>query len=154
MTRGAQEILEHLPHRPPFRFISDNIRFEGVDQATADWRVAGDEPILEGHFPGAPVVPGVLVGEALAQLSGLIVVRRLSSGEGAFSPQSGKLAHMDMRFPATIVPPATIQLSAALSRVFGNLWQFECVATCGGAPVARGTLALAISPDGSPSAKE
>jgi 3-hydroxyacyl-[acyl-carrier-protein] dehydratase len=152
MTIRAEDILDRLPHRPPFRFITDKIDLPGDDTGKAVWRIAGDEPFFEGHFPGAPIVPGVLVGEALAQLSGLIVAKRrdspstalLDAGDRA-SPASGKLAHIDLRFSAAVVPPAEIELVSRLERTMGALWHFEVVACASDRRVARGVLTLAIA---------
>ena len=102
-------------------------------------------------------MPGVLIGEALAQLSGLIAVdrqRRSESRPRAVAndqmPAWGKLAHVDLRFIDTVVPPAEIRLESKLERVFGKLWQFNTIARVGTARVARGTVTLAISDDGAP----
>ena len=159
MTIRAEDILDRLPHRPPFRFITDKIELPGDDTGTALWRISGDESFFEGHFPGTPIVPGVLVGEALAQLSGLIVTKRRDSSGGSSSdtdnhgsPAPGKLAHIDLRFSATVVPPAEIELVSRLERTMGQLWHFEVVAYASEQRVARGTLTLAIAeaPDQAP----
>jgi len=145
MEARTTDILDRLPHRPPFRFVTDALELDGNDEARAIWRVTGDESMLEGHFPGAPMVPGVLIGEALAQLSGLIVAAREPEVDRAAPARAGKLAHMNLRFPATVVPPADIALKSKLERVFGSLWQFEAEASWKGTTVARGSLALAMS---------
>jgi len=150
MTTRAEDILNRLPHRPPFRFITDKIDLTGGDSGEAVWRVTGDEPFFEGHFPGAPIVPGVLIGEALAQLSGLIVAGQLDpsppvgDAHGPGTPIPGKLAHIDLRFSSAVAPPADIALTSRLERVVGVLWQFEVAARTGDQRVARGGLTLAI----------
>ena len=142
------DILDALPHRPPFRFITDGIElFEG-QAGKAVWRVTGDEFFFAGHFPGAPIVPGVLIGEALAQLCGLIVVDRQGAREAAAGAAPGKLAHVELRFSRTVTPPADIGLESKLERVFGELWQFDATARVGGDRVAHGTLTLAIAGEG------
>ena len=151
MTTRAEDILNRLPHRPPFRFITDKIELTGGDAGHGVWRVTGDEPFFVGHFPGAPIVPGVLIGEALAQLSGLIVAERLdpwtttnATAHPPKRPIPGKLAHIDLRFSTAVVPPADIELSSRLQRVVGVLWQFDVTARVGDQRVARGGLTLAI----------
>jgi len=151
MSTRAEEILSRLPHRPPFLFLTDQIDLAGDDSGRAVWRVTAAEPFLEGHFPGAPIVPGVLIGEALAQLSGLIAAKRrdpATAGESAAiqpkTPIPGKLAHVDLRFNSGVVPPAEIELSSRIQRVAGVLWQFQVTAHAGGNRAARGTLTLAI----------
>ncbi len=151
MTTRAEDILNRLPHRPPFRFITDRIELTGGDSGHGVWHVTGDEPFFAGHFPGVPIVPGVLIGEALAQLSGLIVAERLdpwtTTNSTAHQPKPsipGKLAHIDMRFSSAVAPPADIELSSRLLRVVGVLWQFDVAARTGDQRVARGGLTLAI----------
>ena len=140
MAREA-DIINALPHRDPFRFLS------GVDEIARGrsgrgvWRVTGREDFFAGHFPGRPIVPGVLLGEALAQLAGLVGVH----GFGA----DGRLAHVDLRFDRAVVPPAEVILHAAVSRVMGSLSQYEVRAEVDGAVVARGTLTLAAVVDAS-----
>lgn len=148
MTTRGVDILDALPHRPPFRFISDGIELFDGQSGKAVWRVAGDEPFFAGHFPGAPMVPGVLIGEALAQLCGLVVVDRQGAREAAGGPSPGKLAHLDLRFSRAVAPPADILLEGKLERVFGELWQFDVTARVGGNRVAYGTLTLAIAGSG------
>ncbi len=155
MSTRAEDILDSLPHRPPFRFITDGLELFDGQAGKAVWRVTGDEFFFAGHFPGSPIVPGVLIGEALAQLCGLVVVDRqstLQAADGArLSPSCavlGKLAHLDLRFNRTVTPPADIGLESKLERVIGKLWQFDAAASLGGDRVAHGTLTLAIAGDG------
>jgi 3-hydroxyacyl-[acyl-carrier-protein] dehydratase len=134
--------LDRLPHRPPFRFLSRIDAFEAGQSGVGTWVVRGDEPFFQGHFPGEPVVPGVLITEALAQLSGLVGIHR-PNARG--HPAGGRLAHADIRFDHEVVPPAEIQLRSSLTRSLGRLLQFEVSASVKAQVVARGTLALALS---------
>jgi len=148
MATPAEEILNRLPHRPPFRFITETLELT-ADAGEAVWRVTGDEAFFAGHFPGAPIVPGVLIGEALAQLSGLVVSQRFAGGTGRDDievPTAGKLAHIDLRFSSAVAPPADILLSSRLERTLGALWQFDVSARADGERAARGGLTLAIAP--------
>ena len=96
--------------------------------------MTGKEPFFADHFPGRPVVPGVLLVEALAQLSGL-------SGNWPASADV-RLAHADVRFERGVVPPAEIVLESRFVREMGTLRQYEVSATHAGTVVARGTVAL------------
>jgi 3-hydroxyacyl-[acyl-carrier-protein] dehydratase len=140
----AEALLDRLPHRPPFRFLSEVVELEPGRAGQALWVVRGDEPFFQGHFPGDPVVPGVLIAEALAQLSGLVGLHREPTNGPA---PRGRLAHTDLRFDAGVVPPAEIRLRSSLVRSLGSLVQFEVSASVGERPVARGSLALARTDD-------
>ncbi|MCO6437614.1 MAG: beta-hydroxyacyl-ACP dehydratase [Phycisphaerae bacterium] len=145
MSNSAPEILDLLPHRPPFCFITGQLDLDDASFGRAEWRVDGSEPFLAGHFPGMPTVPGVLIGEALAQLAGLVVVKRVHQTADRMSNQlHGKLAHIDLRFDQSVEPPASIVLSVRLNRELGTLWQFAVTAKVGDAVAARGSLALSV----------
>jgi len=131
---GARpDYLSRLPHREPFRFISRINQLREGEAAEGVWAVDGSEAFFAGHFPGNPLVPGVLLTEALAQLSGLV---------GPASSDQGRLAHTDVRFEHPVAPPAQIILRSRLLRSLGELQQFEVSALVGQNVVARGVLAL------------
>jgi 3-hydroxyacyl-[acyl-carrier-protein] dehydratase len=138
-TAGAAPIdyLSRLPHQPPFRFITRLTDVRPGDSAEGVWSVVGNEAFFAGHFPGRPLVPGVLLVEALAQLSGI--------AGPAVSPtdhEEGKLAHADVRFDEPIAPPADIVLKSKLGRVMGALQQFNVEASVKGVVAARGSVTL------------
>jgi len=125
--------LDHLPHRPPFRFLTTITAIEPGVCASGAWLVRGDEDFLRGHFPGDPVVPGVLIGEAMAQLSGLV---------GMHAHASARLARIDVRFRAAVVPPSEILLTSSLARELGGVSMYDVTARVGDAVVAEGTVVL------------
>ena len=137
----ATNYLEKLPHAEPFRFVSRVIRVTDRDSAEGVWALSGSEAFFAGHFPNQPIVPGVLIAEALAQLSGLIV--------GRDSAGVGKLAHVDVRFEQAVAPPVQITLKSKLLRQMGQLQQFEVAAGVADVVIARGTLTLHIADRGS-----
>jgi len=128
------DYLQRLPHQDPFRFVS-GINAITIGQAGEGvWKISGSEAFFAGHFPGMPLVPGVLIAEALAQFSGLV-----GPDNGG---KSGKLAHVDIRFEQAVMPPTEITLKSKLVRTMGDLQLFEVSAEVGGVTVARGTLTL------------
>ena len=128
------DYLARLPHGPSFRFITSIEQIKPGESGQGIWSLKGDEPFFAGHFPGNPIVPGVLIAEALAQLCGLIGPENQS--------RSGKLAHIDIRFEQPVAPPAQIQLQARMLRVMGDLHQFEVTAMVDGKQIAAGNLTL------------
>ena len=135
-TTACDALLEGLPHRAPFRFLTT---LDERDDASArgTWHVDGSEAFFLGHFPGRPLVPGVLLAEALAQLSGLVA----SAGDDA-GHEPARLAHVDVRFVEAVTPPATITLRTRVARALGSLVLFDVEATLGERVVARGQLSL------------
>jgi 3-hydroxyacyl-[acyl-carrier-protein] dehydratase len=127
--------IARLPHGPEFRFVSRVDEVRPGEMARGAWVVTGKEPYFAGHFPGSPIVPGVLIAEALAQISGMAGPE--NSGAG------GKIAQIDVRFEEAAIPPVEIALSSKLVRVLGALQMFEVVGQVGSTVVARGTIALA-----------
>jgi 3-hydroxyacyl-[acyl-carrier-protein] dehydratase len=124
--------LERLPHGPEFRFISRVYEVLPGQHAKGAWDVSGSEPFFRAHFPGRPIVPGVLMIEGLAQIAGL----------AASTDAAGTLAHVDVKLEAPVVPPASIELSATVSRALHNLRMCEVVASVSGRSVARGAIAI------------
>jgi 3-hydroxyacyl-[acyl-carrier-protein] dehydratase len=137
-TAAAVDYLSRLPHQPPFRFVSRITDLREGDSAEGIWALDGSEPFFAGHFPNRPLVPGVLIVEALAQLSGLAGPAVASDG----GPEQGKLAHADVRFDDSVAPPAEILLKSKLVRAMGALQQFNVEASAGGKVVARGSVTL------------
>ena len=131
------DYLSRLPHGDPFRFVSRVTRVTEGQSAEAVWQLTGSEAFFAGHFPGQPLVPGVLIAEALAQVSGL--------ASGAGGGQQGRLAHVDVRFEHPVPPPAEIRLESRLTRTMGTLRQFDVTAHVRQTVVARGTLALSFA---------
>jgi len=135
MDEGLSSLIERLPHQSPFRFVTRVLEHRAGETGKAVWAVDGSEAFFAGHFPGRPVVPGVLIGEALAQLSGLVGFEA-----GAIDV---RLAHIDLKFVSSPSPPAEIVLQTLLVRKLGDLCLFDVSATNADGMLATGRLALA-----------
>lgn len=133
-----QALLARLPHGEPFRFVSELTEVVPGQRAQGVWQVRGDEAFLAGHFPGRPLVPGVLVSEALAQVSGFI-----TAGD---APSASLLAQVNVRFRQPIVPPARIVLKAELRQTVDALQTFDVQALVGDDVAAEGEVTLKLSP--------
>jgi 3-hydroxyacyl-[acyl-carrier-protein] dehydratase len=131
--------LSRLPHAEPFRFVSEVTSVREGESAEGAWNLRGDEAFFAGHFPGRPIVPGVLVAEALAQLSGLV------AGRSAGAASQGALVHVDVRFEQAVTPPARIMLRSRLLRTAGSIHQFAVWAGIGDQPIATGALTLHLT---------
>src|SRR5258706_14689870 len=106
-----QQAMEHLPHGPEFRFLDRLIELEPGCAGTGEYFVRGDEPFLRGHFPGDPLMPGVLLVEAAAQLAGVV-----AQSEPSRAPLPGlKLAALrQIKIFGSARPHETLRLEASI----------------------------------------
>lgn len=130
---GETDYLSRLPHGPEFKFVSRVDAVAPGTSAAGVWIVTGTETFFAGHFPGNPIVPGVLLIEAMAQLAGFATSRQV---------QTGKLVHTDIRFDRPIAPPATITLTATVTSEAGPLLTCDVTAGAGDTIAARGAITL------------
>jgi 3-hydroxyacyl-[acyl-carrier-protein] dehydratase len=135
-----EEILGNLPHRYPFRMIDRILEMEPGKKAIALKNVSVNEPHFSGHFPGEPILPGVLVLEALAQTGGLALHLPEEKGPGGIPFLAGI---EEFRLKRKVIPGDQLVLQAEVLHVFSNLAKVKVLARVGNEPVAEGTLILA-----------
>ena len=123
-----------LPHRAPFMFVDEVTELEPGVRAAGTKTFPVEEAFFRGHFPGDPLVPGVILTEALAQMAGLAAGQ---AGRG-FRLTAIKA----MKFFAAARPGEAIALHARKLGAVGGLWQFEVRASVGAATVAEGVIVL------------
>ena len=137
---GRAEIEEILPHRDPFLLIDEVLELVPGKRAVARKLVRPDEWYLAGHFPGRPVMPGVLIVEAMAQTGAVAV---LSQEENR-----GRIAYFagidDCRFKRVVEPGDELQLTCELERVRGPIGRGRAEARVGGELAAKGMLTFAV----------
>ena len=132
-----------LPHRPPFVFVRELVKCDPGVSAEAITSFAADDPIFAGHFPGNPLVPGVILTEALAQTAGIA-----AAAAGPFKsakPMFLLSAIRSMKFFRAIRPGERIDLRAEKLAHVGDLVQFKVEASVGGVQVAEGQLVLSAA---------
>lgn len=139
----AKDDLDRLPHREPFRFLTEVVELQAGTFGVGVWRVSGMESFFRGHFPGDPLVPGVLLVEAMAQMAGLVA---FANGE-ADPVGPARLSQANVKFKRAVAPPAEIRLEASLTRAMSDFFMFDVRAEASGSIAALGTLILARARD-------
>jgi len=138
---GREQIEEILPHRDPFLFLDEVLVLEPGERVVARKQVRQDEWFLTGHFPGRPIMPGVIIVEAMAQTGAVAVL--------ADEANRGKLALFaginDVRFKRMVLPGDELELTCELERMRGPVGRGKATATVDGQLAARGTLMFAVT---------
>ena len=138
-----QRLLELLPHRYPFLMIDKIVDIDGDRAATGIKNVTINEPHFQGHFPGQPVMPGVLIVEAMAQTAGAICIHSTASE----SPTLVYFMTIDnAKFRRPVVPGDRLELAVRKIKQRGNIWRFACEAKVDGVKVAEAEISAMMSP--------
>ena len=136
-------ILHLLPHRYPFLLVDRVIELEPHRRIRALKNVTFNEPFFQGHFPGRPVMPGVLVIEAMAQAGGLLT--QLSASKD--SHKEGQLFYLvkvdNARFNRMVVPGDQLDIEVKVKRLIRNMALYECAARVDGQVVASAEILCA-----------
>jgi 3-hydroxyacyl-[acyl-carrier-protein] dehydratase len=131
-----------LPQRPPFVFVRELVKCNPGTFAEAVTSFASDDPIFTGHFPGNPLVPGVIITEALAQTAGIAAA---SGYPDVPKPLFLLSAIRSMKFFGAVRPEEQIDLRAERLAQVGDLVQFKVDASVNGVRVAEGQLVLSVA---------
>jgi 3-hydroxyacyl-[acyl-carrier-protein] dehydratase len=127
---NIDEILQHLPHRFPMLLVDRVLECEPGKRILALKNVTINEPFFAGHFPHHPVMPGVLIIEALAQAAAILSFRTLGS-----KPDENSVYYFvgidGARFKRPVVPGDQLLLDVTLERVLRGLWKFSARARVG-----------------------
>ncbi|HZZ86639.1 MAG TPA: 3-hydroxyacyl-ACP dehydratase FabZ [Anaeromyxobacteraceae bacterium] len=131
----VREIQKILPHRYPFLLVDRVVAWEPMKSLTAWKSVTMNEPFFEGHFPGHPVMPGVLILEALAQAAALLAMKSMG---GDFANKVTYLMGIDgARFRKPVVPGDRLELTIEVTRAKGAVWKEKGTARVDGEVVAE-----------------
>ena len=134
-----QQIMQHLPHRYPFLLIDRVTEFKAGESLVGYKNVTYNEPFFLGHFPQRPVMPGVLILEAMAQATGLLAFRTVE--RGAKRESLYFLVGIDKaRFKKPVEPGDQLVLRAQLLRAKRGIWVFACQASVDGKVVATAEI--------------
>ena len=139
---NVQRIMEMIPHRHPFLMIDKVVDMVANTRATGIKNVSINENYFQGHFPARPVMPGVLIIEAMAQTAAVLVVHTLGT------ESEGKLVYFmsvdNARFRRPVFPGDRLDVHVTKQRHRGNVWKFEGRAKVGDNLMAEAVFAAMI----------
>ena len=138
MNLDVNKIMELLPHRYPFLLVDRVTNVEPGASLSAIKNVTVNEPFFQGHFPGQPIMPGVLILEAMAQATGLLA---FSGMVDAHKSSLYMLVGIDKaRFRGQVVPGDQLQLEISLKRTMRGIGMFDCKSLVDGKVVAEAEM--------------
>ena len=130
--------MNYLPHRYPFLLVDKVVSIDGKETLTAIKNVTINEPFFQGHFPGQPIMPGVLILEALAQATGLLAFSNMEDGH---ETKIYMLVGIDKsRFRSQVLPGDRLDLKVTLLREMRGIARYECTASVDGKIVAEAEM--------------
>ena len=145
-SMGSRELMELRPHRYPFLLVDRVFDIVGDQSATGIKNVTVNEPFFQGHFPGNPIMPGVLLIEGMAQTAGAICVK---SEEDDYGSSLVFFMTIDRaRFRRPVVPGDTVYYHVQKIRQRGKVWKYRGVARVDGEIAAEAELSAMIAETG------
>jgi 3-hydroxyacyl-[acyl-carrier-protein] dehydratase len=133
----AEAIQKILPHRPPFLLVDRVVVLEPGKRLVAWKGVTMNEPFFVGHFPGKPVMPGVLILEALAQACGLLAMKSIGPDDDVKDKVTFLMAIDGARFRRPVVPGDRLELHVEIVKRKGAIWRQKGTAMVDGQTVAE-----------------
>jgi 3-hydroxyacyl-[acyl-carrier-protein] dehydratase len=138
----VNEIREYLPHRYPFLLVDRVLELTPGESIVAIKNVTINEPFFNGHFPQHPVMPGVLIVEAMAQAAGILGFKTMDK-----KPEDGSIYYFvgsdKLRFKRPVVPGDQLKLEASIMSERRGIWKFAVKATVDGDTVSSATILCA-----------
>lgn len=145
LPMDIESIKGYLPHRDPFLMIDEVLEFTPHESVTAVKYVRPEEPHFAGHFPGKPVLPGVLIIEAIAQAGGML--SHLSYPDLDPKPLYMLARVEDARFRQPVLPGDRLELHVVTDKVKRSMWWYKGEAVVDGQVVATATIVCAPGGD-------
>lgn len=136
-----------LPHKPPFLLLDEVHGISAGLEGHGLRHVSSSDWFFDGHFPGNPIMPGVIIVECLAQLSAVVYISEfLVDDLTACAGKVGYLAKTEVKFHAPVRPPETLRLHTRMVRKVGNLFRFQVRASTAAGIVADGVINVSENP--------
>jgi 3-hydroxymyristoyl/3-hydroxydecanoyl-(acyl carrier protein) dehydratase len=140
------DLLDLLPHRPPMRLLDEIIELVPGQRVSGRRDLRPDDFFFDGHFPGDPVVPAIILVEMIAQAGGLAAGAPQDRSAGAGPLRLRVAALGPFKFPSAAAPGARLIVDARIAGTFAGLHKIEGEVTAAGRVVAEGSLTLAQAP--------
>jgi len=140
---GIETILDHLPHRYPFLLVDRILGWEAGTRMTGVKNVTFNEPFFQGHFPDYPIMPGVLIVEAMVQVGAILACKSDTAADGR------KILYFTgidkARFRRPVTPGDQLRLEVEVIKNRGKLWQFDAAAYVDGERAAEAQMMASLT---------